>query len=382
MNRLEKLSILSDAAKYDICASTSCPSSAIANKSSSIGSLTRSGICHSFTPDGRCVSLFKVLMTNRCIGDCKYCTNNCEARRQRVRFEPEELTKLFLDLYEQNYIEGLFLSSGVDKDCNDTQYDMVKIVENLREEHSFGGYIHLKILPGANRDLIRRATELANRVSINLEAPNRSRFSEITSTKDYSIDLLRRMRWVQKFTDKNKSSGQTTQFVVGSSDENDFELLKTVDDLYSKMDLKRSYFSAFIPVKGTQFQSKKRTPLMREHRLYECDFLMRKYGFELKELVFNEGDNIDLTLDPKMAVALENRDKFPVDVNDSSYEELIRVPGIGPNSAYRIIQTREGGYSFTKTSELKNIGVVIKRAQGFVKIGGKIQTNLTDFKET
>lgn len=382
MDTLEKLRILGSAAKYDICASTSCMSDAVtrsAKGADRVGSLTGPGICHSFTPDGRCVSLFKVLMTNSCQGDCKYCMNNCEAGGQRAFFDPEELRQTFLRFYEKNYVEGLFLSSAVAGSADATEEKLLYVVEKLRTVDRFAGYIHLKIMPGINRDLIKRAAELANRVSLNLEAPNKGRFEEITSTKDFGIDLLRRMRWAQNAIDKKRSSGQTTQFVVGACGETDFEILDTVDDLYKKIELRRSYFSAFSPVPGTDLESVTKTPLMREHRLYECDFLMRKYGFGLGEFVFKEDGCLDLKKDPKMTIALENRDSFPADINNSSYDELLRVPGIGPQSAARIIGALDGGFRFKELEELKNLGVALKRASSFISLNGQTQTSLRSF---
>jgi len=384
MNTLDKIEILGGSAKYDVCASTSCKSGAVRNSNRSkdrTGNLTGPGICHSFTPDGRCVSLFRVLMTNSCQGDCKYCANSCDAKTTRASFEPDELRQAFLKLYHGNYVEGLFLSSAVRQSADVTEENMLDVVEKLRTQDHFGGYIHLKIMPGVSRDMIKRATELANRVSINLEAPNRLRFQEITSTKDFGIDLLRRMRWAQRELDHKNSSGQTTQFVVGACGESDREILSTVDDLYKKVELRRSYFSAFIPVDGTSLGNSPRTPLVREHRLFECDFLMRKYNFKLDELVFDEEDQLDLSLDPKMMMALSSRDEFPVEINEASYDNLLRVPGIGPNSAARISSMTSTGFRFSSLKELKNTGVVLKRASSFISINGNRQTNLCSFSE-
>jgi len=390
MNTVEKISLLGGAAKYDVCASTSCSPDAVKRSHRPLvetedsrqrtGDLAGGGICHSFTPDGRCVSLFKVLMTNSCTGDCKYCINNCDSDTRRAAFEPQELTDAFMSFYHRNYVEGLFLSSAVCGTADFTEEKMVEIVEKLRVKENFQGYIHLKVMPGTNRDLIKRATELANRVSLNLEAPNRVRFQEITSTKDFGIDMLRRMRWIQGEL-PDHSSGQTTQFVVGACGESDVEILSTVNDLYKKIEVRRSYFSAFLPVAGTPLESAPRAPLVRENRLYQCDFLMRKYGFEFDELVFNESGLLDLSVDPKVAYALNNKDCFPLDVNEAPYEELVRTPGIGPQSAMRIISTRKTGFTFTRPEELKNLGVVLKRARQFVVIGGSRQSSLSEFSQ-
>ncbi len=382
MNTIEKIETLGGAAKYDVCASTSC-SNAAAKRSSKgterVGDLAAPGICHSFTPDGRCISLFKVLMTNSCIGDCKYCANNCEAKTRRAAFEADELKDAFLSLYHRNYVEGLFLSSAVAGGPDMTEERMIEVVEKLRLKENFQGYIHLKVMPGTNKDLIKRATELANRVSLNLEAPNRTRFQEITTTKDFGIDMIRRMRWIEDALDKRHSSGQTTQFVIGACAESDFEVLSTVDDLYRKISLKRSYFSAFMPVGGTPLESRKKTPLVRENRLYQCDFLMRKYDFDLNDFVFDENGFLDLRVDPKMAIALTDKESFPLDINGACYDELLKVPGIGPQSATRIIRMQKTGFQFSKLCELKNLGVAIKRAQQFITINGARQSSLCEF---
>lgn len=381
MNTVEKIKTLGEAAKYDICASTSCSPATVkgSRKEDGLGSLTNGGICHSFTPDGRCVSLFKVLMSNKCIGDCKYCLNNCNMGTNRASFEPDELRETFLNLYHKNYVEGLFLSSAVVGDPETTEESMLEIVEKLRTKDGFRGYIHLKIMPGTSRDKIKHAGELANRVSLNLEAPNRLRFQELSSTKDYATDLLRRMRWAQKEM-PGESSGQTTQFVVGACEESDYEILDTVSDLYNKIELRRSYFSAFSPVSKTELECIPKTPLLREHRLYQCDFLMRKYGFDFGNIVFDEDGLLDLSLDPKMSFALNCRDLFPIEVNNAEYEDLLKVPGIGPQSAYRISELLKQGYRFRDLSELKNMGVVIKRARSFLSVCGKYQSNLTGYQ--
>lgn len=381
MNTLEKIETLGSAAKYDVCASTSCGADAVKGSGRGkerVGNLTGPGICHSFTPDGRCVSLFKVLMTNNCSNDCRYCSNSCDAKTRRAEFQPDELRKAFLSLYHQNCVEGLFLSSALGACADETEDGMLQVIESLRNEDHFRGYIHLKIMPGVGKDLIARATELADRVSLNLEAPNRIRFQELTSTKDFKIDLLRRMRWIKSELGRN-SSGQTTQFVVGACGESDYEILKTVDDLYTKMSLRRSYFSAFMPVPGTDLGGHHQTPLVREHRLYQCDFLMRKYDFDLESFVFGESGRLDLRMDPKMAIAMQERDKFPIEINDAAYSELLRVPGIGPQSAIKIAKLTEVGFRFKDFNELKNLGVVMARAKGFISVNGRRQTSLADF---
>jgi predicted DNA-binding helix-hairpin-helix protein len=256
---------------------------------------------------------------------------------------------------------------------------MLEVTRNLRFKENFCGYIHLKILPGISKDKIDEATSLASRVSINIEAPNKSRISELTTTKDFKIDVLRRMRWIKKKARKNNlPSGHSTQLVVGPAGETDREILSRTEKLYKEMELKRAYFSAFVPVTGTPFENKKREPLKRENFLYRADFLMRLYGIKRKELVFNDEGNFDLSVEPKTAMALHS-DLFPLDVNEASFAELIRVPGVGPITAKRIKAMQETGFRFSKESELKNLGVVLKRALPFIELNGRKQSSLLEF---
>lgn len=379
MSVLEKLKILGESAKYDICSF-----SANKNKYSCDNSANIPACCHSVLPDGRWVTLFKVLMTNNCINDCKYCSNRAGRKAERTSFSSKETAKLFLDFYRRNYVEGIFLSSGVHRDTDITMENMIECVNILRTKYQFKGYVHLKVLPGASYEHVKQASELADRVSINLEAPNSDRLSGLCSQKDFKNDLMKRMNWAASFAKKGKirsntSADQTTQFVIGAGDESDCEILRTVDALYRELKLKRSYFSAFQPIGNTPLQHHIKTPLLREHRLYQCDYLIRKYRFSFDELSFDNNENLPLKLDPKMVIALQDEERSPVDINLANFNELIRVPGIGPISARRIIKLR-GKYKFEKIRELRNIGVAVKRAKYFIELCRKRQTSLNEFK--
>ncbi len=380
MNITEKIKVLSSAGKYDICASTSCsPKKKMVLPNDRIGNLASGGICHSYLPSGQCVSLFKVLLSNKCVNDCFYCSNNCTARVQRTEFSKEELSKTFMHLYQANYVEGLFLSSGIGRDEEIQMERMLETVEHLRFKEKFHGYIHLKILPGVSKDKIDVATAIASRVSINVEAPNKSRMNELTSTKEYKTDVLKRMRWIKEKAKKNNlPSGHTTQLVVGPAEETDREIVSRTDKLYDEMDLKRGYFSAFTPIQGTPFEGKQKVPLRRENFLYRLDFMMRLYGIKKDEFVFNENGNLNLSIDPKFAMALES-DLFPLDLNEASFSELIRTPGIGPTCAKRISQMQETGFKFSKESELKNLGVSLKKVLPFIELNGRVQKTLLEF---
>jgi putative DNA modification/repair radical SAM protein len=370
MNTLEKVGLLGAAGKWDTCASSA--SSRKARGYDRVGDVAAGGICHSFTEDGRCISLFKTLMTNDCIMDCKYCMNSIHCQSPKAEYEPQELAKVFMHLYFRNYVEGIFLSSAICKNPDVTTERMLEAVNLLRNEHKFQGYIHFKILPGADKSLIKRAAELSDRLSINLEAPNDSRLNEITDMKDYSSDILRRQKYIR---DTPPPAGQTTQLVVGGSDETDLEILEAAEWEYEKMKLKRVYYSAFSPISGTPLQKKDKTPLEREKRLYNVDFMMRKYGIELVEFrEIMEDQNLPAG-DPKIHLARMHFDS-PLDINEVPYQELIRVPGIGPRSAERIIRLRDNRIKITGRKQLHSIGVVLKRADPFLKISGSIQTKI------
>ncbi|MBD3359676.1 MAG: putative DNA modification/repair radical SAM protein [Candidatus Buchananbacteria bacterium] len=372
MEILNKLKILTDAAKYDVCASSACSQSNWGSKG--FGNMSRMGVCHSFTPDGRCISLFKVLLTNQCINDCLYCINRKSNDRLKTCFGERELADLFIQFYKRNYVEGLFLTSGIYKNSEETMERMIKVIEILRFEYQFRGYIHLKVLPGVSPGLINKGAVLANRMSINLECPTTNKLELICPEKDFKHDLIAPMLSMKKIIKNDKTkipAGQTTQMIIGASGENDREIITTSAWLYQKVNLCRIYYSAFIPVnQASNLPVKEPVSLKRESRLYQADWLMRRYGFAFQELPFDQTGNLPLDFDPKMAWAILNLDKFPIEINKASYRALLRIPGIGEISARRIIKLRKD-FHITSLEELKNIGVVLKRAVNFILIKGK-----------
>lgn len=370
MNTLEKVGILGGAGKWDVCASSS--SARKVSGVDRVGAVAAGGICHSFTEGGRCVSLFKTLMANDCAFDCKYCQNSTHCKKRTAHYEPSELAGVFMHLYLGNYVEGLFLSSAVSGDPDTTTETMLEAVRLLRQAHGFQGYVHFKVLPGTSRDLVKQAAELADRLSINIEAPSKGRLDELTSNKDFYQDIIRRQEWIRRLS---PASGQTTQIVVGGADETDSEILEAADWEYSQMGLRRVYYSAFAPLKRTPLADHDMTPLEREHRLYAVDFMMRKYGIPLGEFdSVMVGGNLPEG-DPKVHLARQTL-VGPVDVNTAEYDTLLRVPGIGPKSARRMIALREGGTPLKTRSQLNSIGVVLKRADPFISVMGRVQTTM------
>lgn len=374
MNSYDKLMILGEAAKYDVCASTSTPvTKKFSSGSFGIGTTTPCGVCHSFTPDGRCISLLKVLLTNVCQKDCSYCPNRSARDIERTSFTPDELAKVFMDFYVRNYVEGLFLSSGVQCSSDSTMDDLIKTIEILRFKYKFNGYIHLKILPGVKEHLIEEACKLANRVSINCETPNDKYMKNISKTKDFERDILTPISTIKKYSHKYNVS-QSTQFIVGAAGESDFDILNRVTGLYGNLGVKRAYFSAFSPVKDTPLEHIPQTPLRRENRLYQSDFLLRFYGFSIDSLPFENG-LLPNHIDPKLAFALKNLQLFPMDINKAPMSELLKVPGIGPVSAKRIIKLRKE-FWISSPDMLKNLGVVLKRSIPFLSFNGKVFGNI------
>lgn len=360
----DKLSTLGAGTRYDICTSSGCAGA--------------TGVCHSFTHDGRCISLFKTLYTNHCSHQCNYCTNasNCSQRAKVFSYTPEELARLTVSLYRSNYVEGLFLSSGAGRDEEVIMEKLIETARLLRNKFRFRGYIHLKILPGASFSHIKEAMELSTRVSVNLEASSASRMSDLSATKGYNNDILQRQRYVKDLIGSvGLPAGQTTQLVVGAGDESDREIFKRILYEYREMELKRAYYSAFSPQEGTAFASKEPQPLWREHRLYQMDWLYRVYHFSPNEIehAFDESGNLS-NLDPKAAIAEQIIGEL-VDPNVANYMDLVRVPGIGPRSASKIIVFRKR-QRITKRGELANLGVVTKRAAPFLKINGWVDTTL------
>ena len=382
---LEKLRILGEAAKYDLCASTASPR---AHTPGSLGRAVASGVCHSFLPDGRCISLLKVLLTNRCIHDCAYCINSSKnkgkSKQERTSFEPEELAKLTIAFYLRNYIEGLFLSSGVSRSTECQAEIIHETLRLLRFKYKFDGYIHAKILPGMDREKLRRIAELADRVSLNVEQPNKSRFSETCSTKDYNNDIIRVSKWLPELKSKGFiPAGYTTQYVVGATDETDKEILESVFTFYNAdWEFKRQYYSTCLPLDENQ-KSFPRHFFRREHRLYQIDWLRRIYKFSPVELmtVIDDKGFIPLREDPKIILARKDKDRFPIDVNNANYTELMRVPGIGHLSATRIVNLQKKGVIITNAVQLKSIGVVIKRALPYLIVGRNKQLTLDKFEK-
>ncbi len=371
-----KVDALGRGTKYDLCSSTSTKRKV--EGIDGLGDVLRGGLCHSFTGSGRCVSLFKTLYTNACPHECRYCSNaqGCKKGAKIFSYSPGELAKITVGLYRTNRIEGLFLSSGIGRDENDTMENMIETVRLLRRAHRFRGYVHLKILPGSSKEHVREAMELADRVSINLEAPSKSRLTELCPSKDYERDILARQRYVRDLSKKVAlPAGQTTQMVVGAAEESDREIFDRLLFEYEVMNLKRVYFSAFSPVAGTAFEDKEEEPRWREHRLYQVDWLYRVYEMDRKEIftAFDE-DGFLQNKDPKMTIATEFFDS-PIDPNSATFNELIRVPGIGPKSARRIALLRRDR-KIERMRDLAALGVVTRRAGPFLKIGGKSGTTL------
>ncbi|WP_297979782.1 radical SAM protein [uncultured Methanobrevibacter sp.] len=371
MSTMEKMQVLADSAQYDLCDYVSHSKSSQVNLP---------GIYHATGHDGCKIPLFKTLMTNKCKNDCKYCINQSRRNFTRLELSPDELSRAFLHYYNNGYVNGLFLSSGISNDIDQTMENTIETARLLRKDYGYKDYIHLKIIPGASKDSIKRAMSLADRVSLNIEAATKDGLSEITSTKDYNKDILKRLDWMHQIARRNPSfakSGHTTQLIVGANDESDYDILKRMEGLYKKVDLRRSYFSAFSPVEGTEFENKDACNIERTNQLYHADALLNDYKFKTKELVFDENDRLSLSEDPKILAARE-MDIFPVEINTASYRELIRVPGIGPTSARRIINIRKA-MPFKKLEDLKKLGVVVKRAEPYIKLEGKYQQSLDNF---
>ncbi len=375
MDLMDKLTILADSAKYD-AACTSSGADRPGNQG--LGSALAAGCCHTFSADGRCVSLLKVLMTNYCEYDCKYCVNRSSNDVKRTAFTPEELAELTIQFYRRNYIEGLFLSSGVLKSPDYTMEQMIKALEILRYTYNFWGYIHAKTIPGASPELVYKLGLLADRLSVNIELPSEKSLQRLAPHKTKKAILMpmnmiaqgrkanSKELTVYKNAPKFACAGQATQMIIGATPETDYSILKLASGLYDKYELKRVFYSAYIPVvEDTLLPSvETKPPLLREHRLYQADWLLRKYQFEADEILSEETPNFNPYLDPKCNWAIHNMHRFPVDVNTASQEELLRVPGIGPTSARRIVVARKNGR--LGMAELKRIGVVLKRAQYFI----------------
>ena len=373
---LDKLKILAESAKYDVsCASSGTSRS---HKKGQIGSAEGWGICHSFAEDGRCISLLKIMLTNNCIYDCAYCINRRSNDLPRATFSVTELVNLTIEFYRRNYIEGLFLSSGVVRNPDYTMERLVKVVKDLRQVYRFNGYIHLKSIPGASQELVNEAGLYADRMSVNIEIPNEQSLQLLAPEKDFqSVFTPRRyiqQGMLQSAEERKKyrhaphfvPAGQSTQMIVGATSDSDKDILHLTSALYKRPSMKRVYYSGFVPVNGydNRLPALKQPPLVRENRLYQADWLLRFYNFKVDEIVDDSYPDLDLEIDPKLAWALRHPEAFPVDINRADYEMLLRVPGLGVKSAKMILTARR--YSRLGTSHLKQIGVVLKKAQYFI----------------
>ena len=376
----EKLRILSDAAKYDVSCSSS--GSSRKNTSNGLGNAAYSGICHSWSADGRCVSLLKILMTNHCIYDCKYCINRKSNDIERAILTPDEIVRLTMNFYRRNYIEGLFLSSGVIKNVDYTMEQMIAVAKKLRLEENFNGYIHMKVIPGASRELIHEIGLYVDRVSVNIELAENKALKLLAPDKkptDISTSMgLIRKNQIQNIEEKKlfKSTpsfipaGQTTQMIIGAGGESDFAILNRSENLYKNFGLKRVYYSAYVPVnKSGILANTNAVPMLREHRIYQADWLLRFYNFKAEEILHEKNPFIDPLLDPKANWAVQNWHLFPMEINRASYKDLIRIPGIGVTSAKRIVMARR--HNVIKYEHLKKLGVVIKRAKYFITVNGE-----------
>ena len=389
MELLDKLKILADSAKYD--ASCSSSGSNRKNKTNGIGNGNISGICHSWGADGRCISLLKILFTNSCIYDCKYCINRCSNNVKRATFTPREVADLTIEFYKRNYIEGLFLSSAVFRSPNYTMELLIKTVSILRNEYNFNGYIHCKTIPGCSPECIDKLGNMVDRLSINIELPSQNSLKLLAPQKEKN-GIIEPMSYVAQNIknnnyDKNRfkkhfvPAGQTTQMIIGATPENDLKILKLSEGLYKNFKLKRVYYSAYISINNDKNLPMLSTPpLLRENRLYQADWLLRFYGFKADELLTTNNPNFNTLLDPKCDWALRNLDKFPVEINTANYWSLLRIPGIGVITAKKIIQARR---NFSLNFEnLKKLGVVLKRAQYFITCKGKYLYNCKNFNQS
>lgn len=376
----EKLRILSDAAKYDVSCSSS--GSSRKNTNNGLGNTAYSGICHSWSADGRCVSLLKILMTNYCIYDCKYCISRKSNDIERAILTPDEIVRLTMNFYRRNYIEGLFLSSGVIKNADYTMEQMIAVAKKLRLEENFNGYIHMKVIPGASRELIHEIGLYVDRVSVNIELAENKALKLLAPDKkptdiSTSMGLIRRNQ-IQNTEEKKlfKSTpsfipaGQTTQMIIGAGGESDFAILNRSENLYKNFGLKRVYYSAYVPVnKSGILANTGAVPMLREHRIYQADWLLRFYNFKAEEILDEKNPFIDPLLDPKANWAVQNWHLFPMEINRAPYKDLIRIPGIGVTSAKRIVMARR--HNVIKYEHLKKLGVVIKRAKYFITVNGE-----------
>lgn len=377
MDIKEKLIILSDSAKYD----ASCSSSGSNRKNNhGIGNTANCGICHSFASDGRCISLLKILMTNVCIMDCKYCINRKSNNIKRAIFTPEEICNITINFYKRNYIEGLFLSSGIIKNPDYTMELLIKTISLLRNKYHFGGYIHAKAIPGASLYLLNKLGTLVDRLSANIELPTVNGLKLLAPAKDEN-----KVHKIMNYINDNKSkkfvpAGQSTQMIIGATKESDWDIMVKSEDLYKKYNLKRVFYSAYIPVnKDNLLPSLITPPLKRENRLYQADWLLRFYGFKVTDILDKNNPNFNILIDPKADWAIRHLQEFPKEINKCSYYDLLKIPGIGVTSAKRIMTSRR--YFTINFNDLKKMGVVLKRAKYFITCNGKYFINNDMFKK-
>jgi len=381
----DKLKVLADSAKYDVA----CTSSGTSRKGTpgGIGNAVSYGLCHSFAADGRCISLLKVLMTNYCINDCKYCGCRNSADIERAAFTPEELADLTISFYRRNYIEGLFLSSGIIRSPDYTTELMCRSIDLLRNKYQFNGYIHAKAIPGTSPELIARLGGLIDRMSVNIELPSQSSLTALApqKTKESILNPMAQIRnsieqnkeelQIYRHTEKFAPAGQSTQMIIGASPETDYQILKLSQGLYNKYHLKRVFYSAYIPVGDTRLLPSVGAPLLREHRLYQADWLLRFYGFSAEEILNENSPSLDVRLDPKCNWAMNNLHLFPVEINTADYETILRVPGIGVRSARRIVTARRAAQ--LDFDGLKKLGIVLKRARYFITCKGRAMPGIS-----
>jgi putative DNA modification/repair radical SAM protein len=387
LNIQNKIEILADAAKYDAsCASSGSKRS---NEDAKIGSTTGMGICHSYAPDGRCISLLKILLTNYCIYDCKYCINRISSNTKRARFTVDEIVNLTLEFYKRNYIEGLFLSSGIIQSSNYTMEQLMLVAKKLRLEHGFGGYIHLKTIPEADQSLIDEAAKYADRLSINVELPTDEDLTELAPEKNLKTITTAMGSLATKKTEMTANKklfkhapnfipgGQSTQMIVGATDSSDKTIINRASKLYDNYKLRRVYYSAFSPIPDSHnILPSLSPPLIREHRLYQADWLLRFYGFKADEILAKDDENLDLEVDPKTSWALKNREFFPVDINKASRQALLRIPGLGTQSVDKILKIRR--HHRIKYEDLAKLRVSLKKIKPFIAVSDYHPSKLLD----
>lgn len=373
----EKLKILADSAKYD----ASCSSSGSVRKDSGVGNTNISGICHSFSSDGRCISLLKILMTNICIFDCKYCINRKSNDVKRAIFTPTEICEITMNFYKRNYIEGLFLSSGIINNPDYTTNKLIETISMLRNKYKFNGYIHVKAIPGTSEILLKKLGSMVDRMSANIELPTEKGLKLLAPNKD-SNKVSKIMEYVK--INKSKAfvpAGQSTQMIIGATNETDLDILSKSSSMYQNYNLKRVFYSAYVPVnKDSNLPTISLPPLKRENRLYQADWLLRFYNFKVTDILDSNNPNFNLLLDPKASWALRNLEQFPKEINTCSYNELLQIPGIGITSAKKIYSSRK--YFKITFKDLKNMDIVLKRAKYFITCNGEYYTSQDMFKRS